>query len=564
MPGRTRIALIVDNLRVARWQAEALVQIADEVDVVLLNCTNTRLKRKPFRHALYYLLNIISLKTRATASTPLPAALKVVDQMNFDAEADGAWQRLPSPVLDKLLEWQPAAAIKFGMGLLRVPDSLKCKILSYHHGDPRRFRGRPGGFYELQGGEATVGQMVQVISNRLDAGELVAFAETRVSPHSYRSTMADAYRTSPLLMKRALRNCLAGTSLPIDRAGKNYRLPSNSTVAKFATMRGLEKAKRLLYGAFIHKAWEVATARAPAETLDELIEAIHDNSRWRVIPRPRKYRFLADPFPHPSGGVLVEALRASDGQGEIVHFDGNAERILCSGRGHFSYPATIEVAGEWFMLPEVSEWATPTLYRLRGEDFEHCGDLDIDGQPRLADATLFVNESGAYLFANHASEGSGVLRLWTADSLFSHFTEHPESPVCISPAGGRMAGALLKLDGRLYRLGQDCSRGYGRRIIVFAILELTRSGYREERARELSLPGGVGVERPDPEWTSFCCLRGEGVFSSFPVQFRPAMEISHMSGGAPNRSGMWLVPSPAVTTRVLERSRRIPQRKREP
>jgi hypothetical protein len=492
VPGRTRIALIVDNLRVARWQAEALVQIADDVEVLLLNCTNTRFTRKPLRHALYYLLNIVSLKTRATASTPLPVVLKVVDQMNFEAEADGGWQRLPLLVLNKLEQWQPAAAIKFGMGLLRVPESPKCKILSYHHGDPRRFRGRPGGFYELQGREATVGQMVQVISNRLDAGELVAFAETCVAPHSYRSTMADAYRTSPLLMKKALRNCLAGTSLPIEPVGKNYRLPSNGMVARFAGNLGLEKARRLLYGAFIHKAWEVASVDAAAETLDQLIEATRESSNWRVIPRPRRYQFLADPFPHPSEGVLVEALRKSDGQGEIVHFDRDEERILCSGRGHFSYPTTIRIADEWFMLPEVSEWATPKIYRLRGEVCEHCGDLDIDGQPRLADATLFADGSGVYLFANHASEGSGVLRLWTADSISSQFTEHPKSPVCISPAGGRMAGALLELDGRLYRLGQDCSRGYGRRIIVFEILELSGSGYREERTRQLSLPGLMG------------------------------------------------------------------------
>jgi len=152
------------------------------------------------------------------------------------------------------------------MGLLRVPDALECRVLSYHHGDPRRFRGRPGGFYELLDDVPTVGQIVQIISNRLDSGAVVAFAETRAQPHSYRATMTEAYRLSPLLMRTAVRNCLSGKVLPIEPTGRNYRLPSNSTVVRFAAKVAATKMRRLIYGAFFEKAWEVASAEVSPET----------------------------------------------------------------------------------------------------------------------------------------------------------------------------------------------------------------------------------------------------------------------------------------------------------
>lgn len=468
------------------------MRICEDADFVLLNCTNTRLTRRPFRHGLYYVLNVLSLRSPATRSVPVPDLLRILEQLDFEAEQDGAWQRLPQQVLDFLAKHRPDAAIKFGMGLLRVPDELECRILSYHHGDPRHFRGRPAGFYELLGDVPTVGQIVQIISNRLDAGTVVGFAETRVRPYSYRSTMADAYATSPLLLKGALANCLSGKVLPIDPTGTNYRLPTNSTVLRFAAKLMRAKAARLFYGAFFHKAWEVASADVGTGEPLRLIEAIGEPGRWQVVPRPRQYRFLADPFPHPNGGVLVEALRRSDGQGEIVHFADGAVRILCSGGGHFSYPATIEAEDGWYMVPEVSEWTGPRVYRLNGGACEFVRELRIEGGPRLVDATLYAADDGVFLFANDASEGSDVLRLWSADSLFSLFSEHRESPIRISPTGGRMAGALLRSGGRLYRMGQDCARGYGRRIVMFEVTALSRSEYQETAAGELSFAGVNG------------------------------------------------------------------------
>lgn len=499
-------------MRVASWQAEALSRAAGDCDLVVLNCTNSHFARRPIRHALYYLLNILSLRTERTRSVPLPEQLSIRSTIDFESDYDGAWQRLPPAVADLIRSEKPDCLVKFGMGLLRVPPDLGCPILSYHHGDPRHFRGRPAGFHELAQGEAMVGQVVQILSDRLDSGQVVAFAETRVSPHSYKATMADAYGLSPILLKPALRNALAGRTLAIAPAGKNYRLPANAAVLRFAARLAAAKLGRLVQGAFVEKAWKCASA--PFEGgLHSLLGRFPAPGEWSVAPTPARYNFLADPFPHPSGGLLAEAFRRSDGQGDIIHVGDGEPRLLCTATGHFSYPATIAADGHVYMVPEMAEWSVPHIYRLTPGGAEDAGALDIHGSPRVVDPTLFAAPDGIiYLFGNTLQEPN-VLRLWVADSLFGRFTEHPASPVRLSPFGGRMAGALFEADGKLVRPGQDYSRSYGDGVVLFHVTSLSPEDYQEVAVGTVRFDGVKG-----PHTLNFAS--GRVIFDFYDNRFR--------------------------------------------
>jgi hypothetical protein len=475
---------MVDNLRLAEWQVQALSLLPQDTEFILLNCTNSSRNARPLKHGLYYALRLRSLTLPQTSQVPLPAELRIRQRIDFEAQHDGLWQSLPAAVLRQIDEAELSAIIKFGMGLLRVPDELPCPILSYHHGDPRQFRGRPAGFYEILTGERRMGQVVQILSNTLDGGTVVAFAETAVRAHSYRATMEEAYRCSPLLLPKALKNALAGTSFPMEPRGRNYRLPSNRTVLSFLARTSAASLRRLAYGAFLEKRWQVASVHCTGLTPDKLVTQFPAESEWTVFPAPDAYRFVADPFPHPqTEGVLVEGLRKTDAQGEIVHLSSEAPAILCSGNGHFSYPSTIQAGSDFFLIPEVSEWSEQRVYRLRDGGVEEAAPLKVEGSPRLIDPTLYsAPDKTIYLFANvnDGSAGSGVLRLWVAPDLFGTFREHPCSPICMSPAGARMAGAILNSEGKLYRFGQGGGSGYGDGAVMFAITELSTSGYREE------------------------------------------------------------------------------------
>ena len=471
----------------SRWQAQALSTIADSAEFLVLNCSKTPSRRQPVKHALYYALNLICLKSPWTRQVPVPLGLAIRNVVDFEAEVEGAWQRLPHHVLGQIKRHGPDCLIKFGMGLLRMPSSAP-PILSYHHGDPRSFRGRPAGFYELLSARPAIGQVIQTLTDRLDAGTIVAFAETKAYAHSYKRTMMEAFSRSPLLLKSAIEMCVANKLLPLEPTGKNYTLPRNSVVLKFAAGLLAAKIRRLFYGLFIEKQWEVAEAEVDAKPADKetFPVGLPERSKWTIVQRPSRYRFVADPFPHPAGGLLVEALRRSDEQGEILHIDASGERTICTGPGHFSYPATIEVDDRHYLIPEIAEWSSPRLYALETGGAKKAVSLNLSTSWRILDPTLYRAEAGLFsLFGNRADEGPDVLRLWTSPDLFGQFEEHPASPIRISPLGSRMAGSVLRSGGTLYRLGQDCSRGYGDGLIAFSIERLTTTEYSEAEAGRL-------------------------------------------------------------------------------
>jgi hypothetical protein len=482
-----RIAVLVDDLRVSRWQAAALERVCGNGKLLVYNCVNTRPGPRRMAHALYYLLNLFTVRNRLTATIQLDeAGLNLARPVDFASEYERMWQRLPGALLDRIRSDAPDVILKFGLSLLRIPDRLElaAPILSYHHGDPREFRGRPAGFYEIGQGAALMGQIVQILSNRLDAGQVVAFAATKVHAHSYRRTLVEAYRHSPLILETAIRNALAGTILDIAPTGRLFRLPTNLTVLRFLLSRLKWTAARLFYGAFVEKGWSVSTALADPEDMIEPARRrrIVKQTGWRTEHTPKGYSFLADPFFHPAAdGLLVEALNAATGRGEILHLGPGGPRRLSDPRNHLSYPGSLRWLGEDYIVPEVAEWSAARIFRLADGGLRDVGLLDLPGRLRIVDPTFFVDGKQVYLFGNDLADGGDVLRLWMAGSPFDRFEEHKASPILVSPEGGRMAGAIVRHQESLYRLGQDGRRDYGGGLIIFRIEVLTSDDYRESR-----------------------------------------------------------------------------------
>lgn len=487
MSGRKLLVIIdggSEGDRVAEWQRRALATLPAEDRLTLLVCTNTRIRREPLRFPLYYALNLVAVRNRLTRSVPLGALAASIEQrIEFASNQDGLWQVLPQEIIDLVTSSSADAVIKLGMGLMRVPPQLAVPILSWHHGDPEHFRGRPAAFWEMLADRRVIGQVVQVISNKLDAGLVVAFAETRTIPHSWRATLIAAFRHSPLLLAPALENALAGRSLPKLPTGRNYRLPSNVQVARLVWRLTVATIRRLVFGALFEKRWRVS--RAQIASADDAVKiatgrgTLPPEPTWWSPPLPPGCSFIADPFFGESNDeVLVEALSRWSGKGEIHLIGPWGSKRLSSHAGHHSYPALVEHQGETLCVPEIAQWSDPVAFRWRNGWEAHRA-LDIVGSPRLTDPTFRHHHGRLYLFANDASWGSGVLKLWSADGLFDQFVEHPASPLRISPRGSRMGGALLSAGGQLYRIGQDYSQDYGSGLILFSIDEMTPDSYRE-------------------------------------------------------------------------------------
>lgn len=126
---------------------------------------------------------------------------------------------------------QPDALFRAGFGIVREPilSLAPHGVLSYHHGDLRRFRGLPPAFWELYRDEREMGVTLQVLAPELDAGRVVAEAFVPVErTDSWHSLRERAYARSVGLVHEG---CLAldrpGFSpQPVDRLGPLYTTPT--------------------------------------------------------------------------------------------------------------------------------------------------------------------------------------------------------------------------------------------------------------------------------------------------------------------------------------------------
>jgi hypothetical protein len=484
-----RVAILCNGRDLSLWQRLAIERIAGDHEIFVLACQEPPAPPRRWRHFLYYALNLVTIRNRLTRRVHFPDQnFHIAGRLDVRAGFDGAWAELPEDALAWLSEQRIDAVIKFGLGLLRVPEPavLPVPILSFHHGDPRAYRGRPAGYYELVENAPFVGQVVQNLSNRLDSGEVVAFGESRAIPHSYRRTLLEAYALSPHLLPRALRAIAGGEVLAIEPTGPNYRLPGNWSVARFIARRWAALGRRLAYGALIEKQWNVASC--DCADLSDPLAAIRDAEArpWTVPKIGPPFCFYADPFFLPDGkAILVEAMNKWSGKGEAVRLSGGDAERLRGTEGHLSYPVSIAVDGQAYLLPEISEWSAAGIYRLDDGRLTRVGAVDV-AETRLIDPTPLEHEGRIYLFANNVEDGTAVLHLWSAASLFERFEKHPLSPVRVSAQGSRMGGEIGRWGHALYRLGQDSRGGYGDGILAFRIVRLSPTDYAEELAGEFA------------------------------------------------------------------------------
>lgn len=345
-------AIIVDNMSVAKWQMKALESALDQIEVKLvLSCTNTAPKRDYVKNILYYILNYFTLRNGQTKRIYLNMfAEKTV---SFESIYEGNWQKIPSKILGHLAIHNIDVVIKFGMNLLRVDEELiKHKTLSFHHGDPSCFRGRPAGFYEILSESSSVGIIVQEISNEIDSGRVWALAKSKVHKNSYRKTAISFYRNSEHLLRKAIINLQNDNPIEIASDGVIYSLPGNGLVMKFLLATLLRAISNFLYGAFIEKKWNVG--------VKDYLEANETKKinlcDVRCAKIPPKYIFYADPFFSRDGDIRLEALDRITGFGEITEIDiaSMEQKYTCLKGAHYSYPFSFFIAGKEFIMPEVA------------------------------------------------------------------------------------------------------------------------------------------------------------------------------------------------------------------
>lgn len=122
-------------------------------------------------------------------------------------------------------------ALVCGFGIIRAPLLSVCPqgILSYHHGDMRKYRGMPPGLWELYHGEKEIGITVQKLAAGLDCGLPIEEKHIPIRPDDTLGALQARLRIEGQgLLYAALKKVADPnfTPAPIREFGKVYTLPN--------------------------------------------------------------------------------------------------------------------------------------------------------------------------------------------------------------------------------------------------------------------------------------------------------------------------------------------------
>jgi hypothetical protein len=522
---KVSVAVIVDHESISDWQLQSIIESSDLIDIkLILSCKNSPPRQVKFDNLGYYGFAYIYAQCAERALVPLPD--NWVEPMQFDSNIDGMWQSVPDEVLDMVNTQGVDVIIKFGMGLLRVPSGLDdIPILSFHHGDPAYYRGRPAVFYEMLNNENYVGIIVQRLSNVLDSGAVLAFAEAQVVPYSFKKTITNVYTASKYLLKRAILSHVSNTTIKITPTKKLYKLPSNKCVIKLGLKLGIRFVNKILHASFYDRCWKVAISR-------QAIDLFADNKlslgKSHILAESNEYSFQADPFFCPRGEFLrFEGMSKKTGLGELaqVPISLDADSHLVMRGPHLSYPISYTEDNLEFLIPEMSALSRQEKFTIENGVVVASEILnEFDGMA-IKDPTILNHNGNSYCFFSEGKTANFVLHLWVDEDKMGGFKPHPASPICISPGNARMGGNIVFTDGNLFRFGQCCRTVYGESLAIMKIEILSPTQYSESKIGSVVTDLGLG-----PHTLNFNLSSGQIAFDFFTFKFNIFAWIARVSG----------------------------------
>ena len=406
-------------------------------------------------------------------------------------------------------------AVRLGFRILKG-DALRIArhgVWSYHHGDNRVNRGGPPGFWEVMEGHAVTGSMLQVLTEELDAGEVLYRSYSSTHRISVNKNRAAYYWKSATFLQRKLEQLFRDgpEGLAADGADEArweayserlYVKPTNREMVRCLAGLAWRYAVAKVRSLVTRDQWFVAYRLAPAREAmladGEGAPASSFHRFTRLMP-PRD-RFWADPFPVAHGGkhyLFAEELPYATDRGRIVYFEIDAQgkahgpHTVLERDYHLSYPFVFEWEGAHYMVPETEQSGRVELYRA--VEFPQRWELDrVLLEVPAVDATLAEIGGRWWMFLNiaapHASS-CDELHLYHADSPLGPWTPHAMNPVKSDVRSARPAGRIFRWRGRHYRPAQDCALRYGHAMVVHEIVRLTPTEYVERP-----------VTRIDPRW----------------------------------------------------------------
>lgn len=423
--------------------------------------------------------------------------------------------------LAKLAEWTPDVLLRFGFNILRGPvlQAARYGVWSFHHGDNNIYRGGPAHFWELVERAPLTGVLLQVLTEELDGGLVLAKGLVRTEHGiSLARNRFNPYWMGTQFVVRKLRELHEHgwdyvrehgvPNEPTASAQRIYKRPDNGEIARFLVPRlAAGIVRRLRPAAPGVDFWRMAVRRT-ANGHPAALESVFPSGEFRWLEAPTGH-FYADPFllADDQGGlpwIFFEDYDYAAGRGTLAVARLTGEGTLgpvspiLTRPYHLSFPHVFRHAGQLWMIPESANSNAVELFSAPHPAGPWTHRADLLESVRAVD-TVVWEENGQWhmftcLYGPHRS--GPELWLFTADALTGPWKPHPASPVSSSITDCRPGGGVLFSGGRRYRVSQDGSRAYGYRLGLHEIVRLDEKRYEERTVAHVSpesIPGALGV-----------------------------------------------------------------------
>lgn len=260
-----QVGLLLDGITVQAWAKRALERMVAETDAEI---THLVVNEDPPSFGLdhyldrvreYPLWTPVGAVHKLTDEPPYKQQVPIADVPGVDEAERIACEPEPAPDFGNVLPDDVVeavgpeidVAVRFGFGILKgdILDAPEHGVLSFHHGDLRKYRGMPAGFWEFVNDETVAGVTLQRLTETLDGGSVVAYRDVDIADaHTWGEVSRRLYEASEGMLAAGIENLQRPGFEPWqpDSYGDLYSLPKGRAVLKYVAKNNVGRVRELL------------------------------------------------------------------------------------------------------------------------------------------------------------------------------------------------------------------------------------------------------------------------------------------------------------------------------
>jgi hypothetical protein len=499
----------------------------------------------------------------ARRKVDLTRLLDGVDRVHCTVEREGFSEYFTPDDIDSIERYDLDFVLRFSFGIIRgriltVPTH---GVWSFHHGDERRYRGSPAGFWEIYNDDPVTGAILQRLTDELDGGVILKRGSFKTMPQSREQSLNKLLYATAGWPAQVATDILNGNVDPTggeqsDTDAPIYTAPNPYQLLRYHLKRTAWYLRSRLR---TDERWTIGL-------VDTEVATIEDRGLADVQWFPARFvdGSLRDPFVTEIGDDIVVffADRAHpDADGRISYCGYEDGTVLpdvkpaFEGDGDVSYPYVLQADGRNFVVPETRDRDGIRLYEAVEPDQWEVVKTLVPDEPGVS-PTLFRHADRWWLFfTKRGALPETNLYVWSAETLFGTWRPHANNPVKTDVRSSQPAGKPWIEAGQVYRPAQDCASGR-RTITVNRITELSEETFEEETCYSLS-PGEESPIEGEVATISHCngvvAIDGAGVVPPTQDARSPKREVDVGGTRGPETLTQWSEDARIATHRIVSR-----------